>query len=413
MTIDKIVDIINSNEDLISCGYKNKDDLTRISNKLLKKIDSLFKNVSENEKKETIKGAVRKALELHENDIVFFKNGYIFVKLFDISKIRQITDADKGTVASRYNGLDEKELESFYKNFCSIKESNNFYRDVAKKFVDTYLIEKKIDNETYEKYVFQFIQSIINDKLINAFDRNDIFFKGFSGYVFRIHFQEVFSYIANFILFEIGMSNKFIIKFLSYYSLDILIIEGRKFKVPEIKAESGLKWNVVSMMSIVKVYSKAIMTIESLEIKKESLKKKVTEFYIGEVSPIEHNNKISRDIEKVNQDFLYCSSKQDAYFDTLNITKDEKQRTSIKNDIKAIKSELQDLTSKRKKLKEKMVSQSDLAKYTQIQKEIDSINRQQHKNEKILSQNEDAYLSIKNSLIKALISKKHLLKADN
>lgn len=410
MTIKNVVDIINSNENLITCGYKNKDDLTRISKKLLDKINTSLKDMVEEKKRETIKKGVRKALGLNRNDIVFFKNGYIFIKLFDMSKIKKITESEKGTIASRYNGLDEKELESFYKNFCSIKESNNFYHDVAKKFVDTYMLDKKIDNETYEKYVFQFIQSLINEHLVSTFDRNDIFFKGFSGYVFRIHFQEVFGYIANFILFEVSKSNKYMIEFLNYYSLDIIVNEGKKYKIPEIKAESGLKWNVVSMMSIVKIYTKAIVSIETLEAKKESLNNKISEFYVGDVSPIEHNAKITKEIENMAQEFFYCSRKQDAYYDTLQITHNENKREELKNDIKAIKSELQVLTNKKKKLTEKLVTQTDLNKYINIQKEIDSINRQQKRDEKILSQNQDAYLSIKNSLIKALISKKQLLK---
>lgn len=410
MTIKNVVDIINSNENLITCGYKNKDDLTRISKKLLDKINTSLKDMVEEKKRETIKKGVRKALGLNRNDIVFFKNGYIFIKLFDMSKIKKITESEKGTIASRYNGLDEKELESFYKNFCSIKESNNFYHDVAKKFVDTYMLDKKVDNETYEKYVFQFIQSLINEHLVSTFDRNDIFFKGFSGYVFRIHFQEVFGYIANFILFEVSKSNKYMIEFLNYYSLDIIVNEGKKYKIPEIKAESGLKWNVVSMMSIVKIYTKAIVSIETLEAKKESLNNKISEFYVGDVSPIEHNAKITKEIENMAQEFFYCSRKQDAYYDTLQITHNENKREELKNDIKAIKSELQVLTNKKKKLTEKLVTQTDLNKYINIQKEIDSINRQQKRDEKILSQNQDAYLSIKNSLIKALISKKQLLK---
>lgn len=411
MPIESIALVINSNENLVTYAYKNKDDLIHIAKNLLKKIDALLKDIAEEEEKrrELIKQGIRKALGLHENDIIFFKDGYIYIKLFDIKKVKKVKESEKNTIANRYNGLDEKELESFYKNFCNAKESNNFYKSAAKKFVDTYMIEKKIDNETYEKYVFEFIQSIINKHLIENFDRNDVFFKGFSGYVFRIHFQEVFGHIADLMLFEISMSNKYMIEFLKYYSLDVIVCNGKKYKIPQIKAESGLKWNVVSMLSIAKVYTKAMNSIESLETKKDEFEKKLAELYVGGISPVEYNVKINKEIDKTSQEIFYCSKKQDAFHDMLHVTIDEDKKEELKNDITAIKNKLQELSAQKKSLEGKLYNQAKLNKYTAMRKEIDGIVRQQKRAEKILSQNEEAYLSMKNSLLKALISKKQLL----
>lgn len=412
-TLNGLIKIINSNQDLITHGYRGKDDLTCISRELMEKINLFLEDnkKSDIDKREVIKKAIRKTLKLHESDIVFLKDELGFIKFFDTSKIRIIDESEKDTAAARYNGLNEEELKSFYNNFCSIKESDGFYYKIARKFVDDYLLDKKIDNHAYEKQVFQLIQSIINDHLINTFDRNDIFFKGFSGYIFRMHFQDVFGYIAGFILFEISISNKHIISFLNYYSLDVIVMDGKRYKVPEIKAESGLKWNVVSMMSIVKVYNKALISKDSIQIKKDALKKEIAEFYVEDISPIEYNNEINKNIEKVSDEFLYCSRKQDSFMDALNITKDEKEREKIKENIKTIKDELRALTEKKKSLTQKLLSQSNLLKYNNIKKEIDLLNRQQKRDEKILLQNEDAYLSIKNSLIKALISKKIVIKS--
>lgn len=409
MPLESIITVINTNESLITYGYKNRDDLIHIAKKLFNKIDSLLKDTAQDKRRELIKKGVRKALGLHKSDIVFFKNGYLFVKLFDTKKVKKIKEAEKGTIAGRYNGIDEKELESFYKNFCNIKHSDNFYKNAARRFMDTYLIEKKIDNDTYEKYVFQYIQSIINEYLTSTYDKNDLFFKGFSGYIFRIHFLEVFGYIADFMLFEISMSNKYMMDFLNYYSMDIVVSEGRKYKIPEIKAQSGLKWNVVSMLSIVKVYNKAMLSIDSLEAKKEELRKSMSEFLVGDVSPIEYNAIINKELDKVSQSFFYCTKKQETFYDMLQLTADEKKREEIKNDIKDIKNELQELNVQKKTLSDKLITQTGINKYTSLQKDIDAINRQQKRDEKILSQNEEAYISIKNSLVRALISKKQLL----
>jgi hypothetical protein len=56
-----------------------------------------------------------------------------------------------------------------------------------------------------------------------------------------------------------------------------------------------------------------------------------------------------------------------------------------------------------------MVNKSDLYRYNNTKKDIDALTRQEKREEKILEQNESAFLSIKNSLIKALTSKRTLL----
>lgn len=406
--ITNIIKILNSNDKLITHCYKNKDDLTCISKRLVDKINSYLKTQSDEEanQKEIIRQAVRKAHELHESDIVFFKNDCIFIKFFDTSKVKIICEEEKGTIACRYNGLDEDELKLFYDNFCTAKESDDFYREAAREFVDVYLIEKKIDNETYEKNVFQYIQSIINEKLTSKYDKNDVFFKGFSGYVFRIHFEEMFEYIAHFILFEVSMLNKQVIGFLNYYSLDVIVVNGKKYKVPQIKAESGLKWNVVSMMSIVKIYNKVALSIEQINLKRELLAKKLNEFCIGELSPTEYNNMINKSIDEAVLEINATARKESALKDALDMSKNDDERKKLKDDIKNIKGELQSLAENKKKLGEKLIKQHALMQYNNVKKEIDSINRQQKRDEKILQQNEEAYLSIKTSLIKALISKK-------
>lgn len=140
----------NIDQNLIIHCYKSRDDLSCISEKLVDKINAYLKTKSDDEanQKDLIRQAIRKAHELHENDIIFFKNNSIFIKLFDTSKVKVIREEERGTIASRYNGLDEEELKLFYDNFCSAKESDDFYREAAREFVNTYLIDKKLDNET-------------------------------------------------------------------------------------------------------------------------------------------------------------------------------------------------------------------------------------------------------------------------
>jgi len=87
----------------------------------------------------------------------------------------------------------------------------------------------------------------------------------------------------------------------------------------------------------------------------------------------------------------------------------EDQRSEMKKDIHALKDTVAKLLQEKKDLSEESIDKGILSQYTHMQKEIDSISRQLKREQRIIAQNKNAYQSIRESLIKALISKKQLL----
>lgn len=411
VNLDAIIDIIDENEEFIQYDYNNKEDLICLQRELTLKLSHFVNKITNEEinKKELLKYAIREAFELHKSDIIIIKNNQIFIKLFDNGNIREVSEEEKDTIANRYNGLDEEELKSFYNDFFLKDENKNFFYFVAEQFVDTYMLDKKINNITYEKYAFAFIQSIITEQLKNTFDENDDFFKGFSGYVFRIHFKEVFGHIANLILSEMSSSNKYIIDFLKYYSLNIVVLSGQKYRVPEIEAPNGLKWNVASMMSIVKIYIKTEVSLEEIKYKMDMLEKNIADYYINGLSPVEYNSDISQKIEKIFQSLVYATKRLNIYSDTLDSSKQDSEKDVLRADIQKIKHDIQLQKDEKNRLTSRMLNKTQLVKYNNLKREIDSLKRQEKRDEKILTQNRALYHSIKNSLIKALTSKKVLI----
>lgn len=410
--LDAIIDIIVENEDSIEYNYNNKEDLICLQKDLTLKLVHFVNKIDNEEinKKELLKYAVREAFELNENDIVIIKNNQIFIKLLDSSSVREVKEEEKNTIAGRYNGIEEDELVSFYNDFF-LKEINvDFFQIVAEQFVDIYMLDKKIDNSAYEKYVFSIIQSIITEHLTSSFDHNNnSFFKGFSGYIFRIHFKEVFGHIANLVLSEMISSNNYIIDFLKYYSLNIVVVDGQKYKVPEIEAENGLKWNVVSMISVVKVYIKTKISLEDIKDKKYQLIEALNSLLIDTLSPMEYNNNINKEIEKISQSLVHTTSKLNIYVDSLNSLKNDADKAVLRGNVEQVKKEIQILKNEKTKLLSKLVKKEILNKYNDTKREIDSLIRQEKRDEKTLEQNKESYTSIKNSLVKALSSKKVLL----
>jgi hypothetical protein len=153
-------------------------------------------------------------------------------------------------------------------------------------------------------------------------------------------------------------------------------------------------------------------TDESLEAilgQKEDLQDSISDLYIDGLSPMEYNNIITKEMNQLSQEITSLAKKLNLDIDSLDSSKNEQYKESLKNSIQDIRSEMQLKREKHAKLLSKMVGKDDLLLYNNTKKEIDALTRQEKREEMILKQNEEAFISITNSLIKALTSKMILL----
>jgi hypothetical protein len=191
--ISDIVNIVQENEDLIEYDYKGKENQILVNKELVVKILIYIKSIKEKiDLNSLLRLSIRESFELLENDIVIIKNGYIFIKLVEEIEKNDVPASEENTISNRYNGFSEEEMESFHTEFFSDIDNKAFFPLIARNFVDIYLNEKKIINEVYEKNVISYLHNMTLERLTNMYDNSDGFFKGFAGYVFRIHFKEVF-----------------------------------------------------------------------------------------------------------------------------------------------------------------------------------------------------------------------------
>ncbi|WP_321777982.1 hypothetical protein [Sulfurimonas sp.] len=402
------------NEIFLNLIQKNEEHIEHKKFQIIldKKLrDQLFSfattiSADEDKIKDLMRFGVRKALRLKHNDIIIIKKEQIFIKIFNKSKIKKVPKEEENTIANRFNGIEEDELDDFYDEYFSKEESREFFQIIVKEFVERYFIEEKIDNNIYENNVFPLLQNIIIEQLIFEFDDSDEFFKGFSGYIFRIHFTEVFEYIADFILNEIAFSSDYMIDFLKYYSLDIVIVNGEKYRVPSLETKDGLKWNVISMLSIAKIYTRTKKLLKKLDKEIHLLDDKIVDLFINEISPVEYNNQYLKEKQKLDEDLSIERRRLDESLDMLQIVKEENDKVSLTKDIKKIKKDFHIVRRSLELLGQKEVNRSDLDKYVRYERELDYMLREQKAEEKILSQNETSFLLIKKSIVKALISKK-------
>lgn len=410
--LDDVIQLINDNENLIQYAYKGKDNQLLMSKKL---VDGIFDIIQQHKPedinaKELLKIVIREAFELSKNDVVVSRSGQIFIKTFDEQTKQDVEEKDAGTIAGRYNGFSEEELQDFYQEFFEEEDSKEFFQLIVKDFFQKYFVEEPINNETYEKYVFSYIQQIIVEHLESMYDDdNDDFFKGFSGYVFRIHFSEVFKYIADLMLYEIAVNNTYMIKFLKYYSLNILVIGGKKYKIPSLETDEGLRWNVVSMLSIAKVYTKSKKNLDTFKDEIYKLKKEMNKLGINGMSPQEYNSMLVEKLAQIEEENKEQHLELEKHYDSLELSTDEKEGKKLQRDILKIKSHIEKLLQQKKEISQYSASKGDIAKYSHLQKELETLEKELKKEKKIIVQNEKAYMSMRNSLVKALTEKRQLL----
>jgi len=410
--LNNFIELIENNEENVLYDYQGKENQILLQSNLVKLIEEFlkqnfsFKNYT---LKDFIKAYIRAAFDLKENAVVISKNGNLFLKIIDESVQKKVEDKDKNTVKNRYNGVEENELKSFYDEFFEDEENKNFFFEIAKEFVEIYFDNRKISNNEYEKNVFSYIQQITLEKLMRIYDDEDGFFLGFAGYIFRIHFKEVFTYISELILDEIALSNVYMMNFINYYSQDILVVNGIKYKIPHIEAENGLRWTVPSMLSIVKIYTKAKKSIQHLKKEKETYQKRVQKFYVNGLSPIKNNEILLNEKAGIEIEIEHSIRSIRTLNDRLDRTKNPERKQILQEEILKEKEKLKQIKSRKEDTLKNIVKQSGLTQYITLQKELDTLNRKLQREKKILKQNTTAYNSIKESLVKALISKKSRL----
>lgn len=408
--IDELVEILEANEGSIDFNYKNREDLIYINAPLKEKLFAHLASFPRPQMhKELVKDALREALELQETDIIIVKSDEIVVKLFEYVSKKELRQEDKNTIAERFNGIDENELISFYNEYFATEKKEDLFNRVTNLFIERYFNEQQIDNATYEKSVFSYIQMLFVELFQELYDENEAFFIGFAGYVFRKHFEEVFASLSDGILYEIVHANKHITEFLKYYSLNVVIINGAKYKVPSLQASDGLKWNVISMMSVVKVYVNAQEKKSSLQEALERIDTQIDKLYIGEYSPMQYNDIFNKEKQKIDEALAKQREKVQKYYDAYRVEKDEDKVHKISIELDKLRRETEILTEKKEAFMRKALSKNILKEFVSLEKEYDTLTKELKREQRLLDQNETSYLSIKSALTRALISKKQTL----
>ncbi|MDB2562120.1 hypothetical protein N9X61_00800 [Sulfurimonas sp.] len=304
---------------------------------------------------------------------------------------------------------DINQLDFFYRENFSGTDIDELCHDIAETILEKYFISNIIDNATYEREIFKIIKKLIISHLQSSFNADIEFNVLFSVYIFKKHFKLIFSYLSEYLMQEVAYSNQNVINFLKYYSLDTLVVDRKKYVVPQIKESNGARWNVISMLSILKTYIKALDYIDEVRSSVESLEKKVQTFHKDGLEPHEYNELIEKKYTKLTDKISKNAKDISIIHDSLTILKDEVEISSTRQELQNAENERIRLREEKAELIKLKIKQIKILEYNALVKKYDLLKRDIKPQEKLIEQNNDAYISIKNALTKALISKKQAI----
>ena len=306
------------------------------------------------------------------------------------------------------NTTDIKNLEIFYTQNFSEEDIDTLCDTIAKSLIEVYFIHAIISNETYEKEIFKIVKKLII-KYLSSSQKSVEFNIALSIYIFKKQFKLIFEYLSQYLMREVAYSNHGVIDFLKYYSLDIILVDAVKYKVPQIKEEDGPVWNVTSMLSILKTYIKTHKQLEDVDKEIKSLLIRIKSCHIDGLTPIEFNQIIEKKYHNLEQKMQENSSRISILHDSLIISKDEEEIHETNKELKTYQDLRMELREERAVLIKAKIKQMKMFEYEELINRLDLIQKESKAKYKILEQHQDSYTSIKNALMKALISKKQAI----
>lgn len=403
--IEKITDLIHTNEDLIDFDYKDIKDLIIIQGTLFEKITALTSKIDDKEIdiNELTKKAVRSALDLDNQELVIVKKERIVIKILSNIK-RNIIDEEHPSKANRYNGYSTDEIEDLYYDYFDTEAIEDFIADVSYEVFHYLFSKKHVTNDFYEKNIYPIIQKIIIDKL-DDFDADITLKKGFAGYILRINFIDVFTYISEDILESIAYRDEYLMNWIKYYHGQVVVDGHQRYQAPYMINPEGQKYNPSAIFGTVAMWYKTREKVSTLKKRLHDAKEKISVLQIDNLSPKEYKYELIRERQEFEKDISEINERLEELMKERHLTKDNDEKFEINEEIKELRHNLREYKAELCEINLEVTS-VDTATSRGLEENIIRLEKTLKHEEASLKQNAKVYLAIKSALIKALTSKR-------
>ena len=415
--LKKLVSIIQENRRSVEYPYNGKEDQIALLGKIRRKINAEIIETDEKiNKKELVRYAIKKAMDLDERDVVLNLKKKFVIKLFNKNSFINSTDKE----------------EQVYQNCKAIKqieeEVKHSYEEIFKEisiidFLDGVMVSlfvgklnfQKINNNYYEKNSLSLIKHKIMEDLGEYFSENEEYIGELASYILKENLINIHERIAIEIFEQITNKNENSKDFLNYYTGQIYVEEGKRYIIPEITTQDGKRWNINSLMSTSTVWLRSRALLIKLKVQMQNINQKISEnmpFHDGakhqlDKKTVELNNVLKQYKEynqKVEQDTIRLKDEEKG---SMNKDKEIQLRRNMQNDRKVL-NELRRKINELRLSKTELTSTYDTCNTTivEFKQKQQSILSQIQSLEQDLNLNSNAFHSILSSVVKALIKRK-------
>ena len=273
--LQEIVAIIRQNRKYIEYPFQGQNDQIALFGRIRREINRAIYSIEESvNTKDLIKYAIKKALDLQEEDIITqLKRKYI-IKIFSKKCVVTIEDellkpTPREGIANRFNGYTAQQIEETYKEVFHRKDADIdlFLENTMKTMFKKDLNFRVITNQFYQTNSLKIIHSAIAKELSNYFSLEKDYLFGLSGFIMRKFFQKIHELMAIELIACIYDKDTNATNFLLHYNGSTVLIDNKKYKIPALETEDGRQWNNATLIGICNLWMNTKKQKEQAEIK--------------------------------------------------------------------------------------------------------------------------------------------------
>lgn len=232
--------------------------------------------------RQVIRQQINQIFNLDTKDIIFFLRGRLTIRIYTPPK-RFAEGVDK-----RFAGESVEDMEAMYQTYFP----NGAWEHIES-FLDEVLEEKLnfgvIDNFTFTRTFIAVFRSMIEILLLEIMKKSDHpRIEGFTGYVLRQNFHDIFIYTAKNLLLFVEKRDKNAESFIKFFADEIVIDNnGNKIQKYAIIDTKQQRWNYSSIVSIIMQYKQVKLKIAA---QKETIQNTENEFLTCQSLLIDERN---------------------------------------------------------------------------------------------------------------------------
>ncbi|HEX5329509.1 hypothetical protein [Sulfuricurvum sp.] len=199
--------------------------------------------------RQSVRRQVEEIFDLDAKDITFFLRGRISIRFY--TPPQKFADG----VDKRFGGESVEDMEAMYNAYFP-KGAWEYVEPILGEVIEEKLNFGVIDNLTFTRTFIPVFRSMIEILLLEIIRKEDrVKIEGFTGYVLRQLFHDIFVYTAKNLLQFVEIRDKNAEAFIKYFTDEIVVdASGNRIQKYAIVDSKQQRWNYSSILSIIMQY---------------------------------------------------------------------------------------------------------------------------------------------------------------